>query len=547
MVSFAKPFPERLSRGPRCVTSAHLRLELSSSSVSTRGASWLESLGTVLNMVHHDAEVLDAIERGERAIIFNQGMVFVENDLSEADAEDRAVWLAHTGAELEGPLFTLSPTWLSCPANVLPRDEVIALLGPMVEVCRQRRFPWLFGFWPCATEPAPGEEALLRILEARAGTIDDELRFECNALGFLLRGTETRAAQAKRRALARFGLPRLGALLDASLAQHALAGDRDRFAESQNHQRPEEPPFSLRYFLGGPLAPEGVSLGRWVGACEVIVRRIPAYPMEPGAEGEWVVSVLGQRVALRFAMEHGMPMITGWRVARAHEPETPLLAEPDDVREEAMWRESRRLFVRPDVIRPTPTAVDLAYLRWLDAAWSEAVSGHGGSFDAALGPRRAMLLGELEAAGILDAREPMIALLAARGHTGLIRAGDAVRELLRYLKSPERRAHTGCGYYGLVAGAWVSPFWFLHDDPAVHDLDFTARCEAALHDVHLGTAGEGEVEVTIDGVPRIVVWRRETGLFPALTGVSASFGERGAGVDPGGRQGGEHQRSASST
>jgi hypothetical protein len=78
-------------------------------------------------MVHHDAEVLDAIERGERAIIFNQGMVFVENDLSEADAEDRAVWLAHTGAELEGPLFTLSPTWLSCPANVLPRDEVIAL------------------------------------------------------------------------------------------------------------------------------------------------------------------------------------------------------------------------------------------------------------------------------------------------------------------------------------------------------------------------------------------------------------------------------------
>jgi hypothetical protein len=122
-----------------------------------------------------------------------------------------------------------------------------------------------------------------------------------------------------------------------------------------------------------------------------------------------------------------------------------------------MWRESRRLFVRPDVIRPTPTAVDLAYLRWLDAAWSEAVSGHGGSFDAALGPRRAMLLGELEAAGILDAREPMIALLAARGHTGLIRAGDAVRELLRYLKSPERRAHTGCGYYGLVAGAWGIP------------------------------------------------------------------------------------------
>lgn len=120
----------------------------------------------------------------------------------------------------------------------------------------------------------------------------------------------------------------------------------------------------------------------------------------------------------------------------------------------------------------------------------------------------------------------MRTLLLANGQTGLLRVRDAAEELLRYLKSPERRERTGYRFYGGVIGAWVSPLWFLQADPAVRAFDFTARCEAALHEAFLGPAWEGQVRATIEGTARLVRWRRETGLVPALCGVSTPTEER---------------------
>ncbi|MFT3775400.1 MAG: hypothetical protein QM820_59395 [Minicystis sp.] len=486
-----------------------------------RPGHWLEPLATVLNTVYHDPVILDALARGERGLIANQGMVFVHVEDDHIDAEARALWTARTGAELQGEVMLLSPAWIRRAGNYIPRDEVIALLETMVSVHRQSCFPWLFCSWPCALEPAPGEEALLRALEARAARWDDELLFEASALGLFWPGADPRALDAKRRALARWGLPRLGALLEAAAARAALASDRERWDEVQWSQRAMAPPVSLRYFLDEAGAPEGVSIGRWLGACEAVWQRIPVRPVETGAQGEWVARVLGRRVALRFSVELGTATLTGWRPAADDEPETPLLAEVDRDRETALWSESCQLFARWDALRETPTPVDERYLRWLADAWSTVASSLGTPHEPTLGPRRSLLLRELSSAGLFEPREAMRAYLTAQGHTGLLRVCDAAGDLLRYLKSPERRARTGYGFYGRVLGAWVSPLWFLQADPSIRGFDFTAQCEAALHEAHLGPAWAGQVRATIEGTARLVRWRRETGVVPALCGVSA--------------------------
>lgn len=473
---------------------------------------WLAPLATVLNTCFHEPYVLAALAQGHAELICNQGMSFVDERVEEVDAEARALWHKRTGVALAGPLMFAGPAWLRAVSHV-PREDVVQLLATMVGIHRQLRFPWLFAGWPCALTPAPGEEALLRALEDRAGRWDDELLRECAALGMVLGA----ALAAQRAALVMWGLPRLVALVDAAMARVALVGDRERWAEVVWSARSMQPPVSWRWFLDRVAPPEGLTTGAWLGRCEAVWLRVPDRSVAAGACGEWIVTMPERRVALAWAVELGTAMLTAWRPARDDEVDTSLLATVDRDRESAACFETYRQFVRADALRDTPSAEDLAFLAWLARAWDgvEAVP------EAARDARRSLLLDAAAGAGMFapSRREPLRNLLLTEGHHGLLALLDAGATLLGYLRSKARREVAGIGEYRQVVGAWVSPRWFLQRELREHPrpLELTARCEAALHGEDLGEGRTGELPATIDGAPRVLQWSRDFGLIPALS------------------------------
>lgn len=510
---FSPPLPERMRRWPRRTQCRYFGLPLAGPAVRTRQGHWLEPLATVLNTCYHDPHVLAALASGVPAPISNQGMVLAELTPAELDPGRVKLWEARTGAPLVGPVMLAAPAWLR-ESTYVPREDLLRLLAPMVHILRETSFPWLFTPWPCALVPAPGEEALLRALEARAARWDDDLLSECEALG-LVAG---HALAAQRRTLAAWGLPRLVALLDAVQARADLVNDRGRWDEVRWSARSMAPPVSLRWYLDGVAPPDGLAGSRWLGACEAIWQRVATRPTAAGARGEWVLRVHGRRVALAWAVEHGTAMLTAWRPAGDAEPDTPTLPAVDQARETAAYHESCRLFARIDPMRDHPTARDRAHLAWLARAWDALTTIT--EADDHRRARRSLLLALAGAAGLFAAprRDALRALLTADGHDRLLSLQDAASTLRTYLESPERRTIVGVGRFRDIVGAWVSPTWFMQDTLRDHPapLAFTARCEAALHGVTLGPTLEGQVHAEIDGTPRTLRWRRDLGLVPAL-------------------------------
>ena len=479
----------------------------------TREGHWLEPLATVLNTCYHDPFVLAALASGDLAPISNQGMVLAQlaDDGSQLDPKRLARWQARTGTPLSGPVMLASPAWLH-DSNYVPRDDLLRLLTTMAAIYRETRFPWLFTAWPCALAPASGEQALLRTLEHRATRWDDDLLFECEALGILA----AHAFAAQRRMLVAWGLPRVVALLDAAHQRATLAGDRERWDELRWSARAMAPPVSLRWYIDGVAPPDGLSGPRWLGACEAMWQRVATRPTAAGSSGEWVLRVCGHRVALAWTVERGTPMLTGWRRAGDTEPDTPTLAAVDQEHEFAAYHQTCRLFVRHDPMRDQPTAHDLAYLAWLARAWDALAT----TAEPDRRARRSLLLALTHTAGLfaVHRRDALRALLIAENHHQLRGLQDATTLLRTYLESHERRAIVGIGKFREIVGAWVSPLWFLQeavrhrDDP----LSFTAHCEAALHSVTLGPAWEGHHHAEINGTPHALRWRRDLGLIPAL-------------------------------
>lgn len=510
---FSPALPEQMRRWPRRTRCRYFSLALAGPAVRTRAGHWLEPLATVLNTCYHDPHTLAALAAGEPRPISNQGMVLVElEDDEPLDPSQVARWEARTGAPLVRPVMYASPAWLR-DSNVVPREDLMRLLATMTALYRETRFPWLFTAWPCALAPAPGEQALLRALEVRAARWDDELLWECQALGI----SSGHAYAAKRSALAAWGLSRVVALLDAAEARAVLGGERERWDELRWSARSMAPPVSLRWYLDGVAPPDGLSGPRWLGACEAMWQRVVDRSTTPGASGEWIVRVCGRRVALAWTVELGAPMLTGWRMASDAERETPTLASVDKDRESAAYHECCPLFVRNDPLRDQPTAYDLAHLAWFARAWDavDAIvdAGHRRA-------RRSLLLALADADGLfaVHRRDALQAVLIREGHAQLRALQEAAMLLRAYLESAERRALVGVGRFRSVVGAWVSPMWFLQDAVRERDdrLAFTARCEAALRGVVLGSAWAGEHHAEIDGVASVLRWRRDLGLVPAL-------------------------------
>jgi hypothetical protein len=228
---------------------------------------------------------------------------------AEVSDADRERWHRATGSELGGDVYRVANYLGDAPTDValVPRETLAELFRRLKEVRLVSSETWLFRPQPLWWQPAPGEEAALRALEARAvDPIDDhpELVRELAAAG-LFSGVFAEEKEAK---LVDWGLRRLAAYARAGRELLEYLGSYWRQAA---HGPPSaditEAPVSIELFRGLTW-PSGPERDRRLAALETELGRLAP----GGREGEIETVVDGRPARVRWRRRpEGQLVLTG--------------------------------------------------------------------------------------------------------------------------------------------------------------------------------------------------------------------------------------------
>ncbi|HET6763222.1 MAG TPA: hypothetical protein VFH27_06110 [Longimicrobiaceae bacterium] len=202
--------------------------------------------------------LLDALERGDEVYLPD---LYARRPRPDEDLwPARRRWMDWAGATLPHDAYVVGADFLQGVA-VVPRATLLALLHRLLQERQSAPnppAPWLFRPDPIWHEPAPGEDAPLRSLEARAAALDSaddpstaerrELRTAMEAAGV----TTDAFVDEKERALIAWGMPVLASYAAAGRAMRTYL----RSPERRAWDAPPDPPrVSLDWFRSSATAP----------------------------------------------------------------------------------------------------------------------------------------------------------------------------------------------------------------------------------------------------------------------------------------------------